>query len=117
MNKGEDLEKVCRAVFDEVARDGDEALRKYTWYFDRVKLGDFEVSEEEFEQAEREVRADLKEAICLAKENIERFHEAQVPGVCEYVNEKGFRCWQEARAIDRVGLYVPGGVPRCFRPC
>lgn len=114
VNKGEDLEKVCRAVFDEVARDGDEALRKYTWYFDRVKLGDFEVSEEEFEQAEREVRADLKEAICLAKENIERFHEAQVPGVCEYVNEKGFRCWQEARAIDRVDCTCRAECPVVF---
>lgn len=114
VNKGEDLEKVCRAVFDEVAHDGDEALRKYTWYFDRVKLEGFEVTEEEFEQAEREVQADLKEAICLAKENIERFHEAQVPGVSEYVNENGFRCWQEARAIDRVGLYVPGGSAPLF---
>lgn len=114
VNKGEDLEKVCQAVFDEVARDGDEALRKYTWYFDRVKLEGFEVTEEEFEQAEREVQADLKEAVSLAKENIERFHEAQVPGVSEYVNENGFRCWQEARAIDRVGLYVPGGSAPLF---
>lgn len=114
VNKGEDLEKVCQAVFDEVARDGDEALRKYTWYFDRVKLEGFEVTEEEFEQAEREVKADLKEAIGLAKGNIERFHEAQMPTGCEYVNENGFRCWQEARAIDRVGLYVPGGSAPLF---
>ena len=114
VNKGEDLEKVCRAVFDEVARDGDEALKKYTWYFDRVKMADFEVTNEEFEVADREVAADLKEAIGLAKENIERFHEVQLPGINEYVNANGFRCWQEARAIECVGLYVPGGSAPLF---
>ena len=51
-NGGEDLDKVCKAVFDEVRRDGDEALRKYTWYFDRVKLERLEVTEEEFQEAE-----------------------------------------------------------------
>ena len=48
-NRGEDLDKVCKAVFDEVKRDGDEALKKYTWYFDRVKLECFEVTENEFQ--------------------------------------------------------------------
>lgn len=114
VNKGEDLEKVCQAVFDEVARDGDEALKKYTWYFDRVKMADFEVTNEEFEAADREVAADLKEAIGVAKENIERFHEVQLPGINEYVNANGFRCWQEARAIECVGLYVPGGSAPLF---
>ena len=47
------MDKVCKAVFDEVRRDGDEALRKYTWYFDRVRLGRFEVTEEEFQEADR----------------------------------------------------------------
>ncbi|RHR78964.1 histidinol dehydrogenase [Odoribacter sp. AF15-53] len=114
VNKGEDLEKVCKAVFDEVARDGDEALRKYTWYFDRVKLERFEVTEEEFLEAERLVSEELKEAIRVAKGNIEEFHKVQVPVRCEYVSERGFRCWQEARAIDRVGLYVPGGSAPLF---
>lgn len=114
VNRGEDLEKVCKAVFDEVARDGDEALRKYTWFFDRVKLESFEVEECEFEEAVSLVSEELKDAIRLAKKNIERFHEVQVSGKCEYVNERGFRCWQEARAIDRVGLYVPGGSAPLF---
>ena len=113
-NKGEDLDKVCKAVFDEVRRDGDEALRKYTWYFDRVRLGRFEVTEEEFQEADRLVDAGLKEAIRVAKGNIEEFHKVQIPGKCEYVNERGFRCWQEGRAIDRVGLYVPGGSAPLF---
>ena len=113
-NRGEDLDKVCKAVFDEVKRDGDEALKKYTWYFDRVKLECFEVTENEFQRAEREVNAELKEAIRVAKGNIEEFHKIQIPEKCEYVNERGFRCWQEGRAIDRVGLYVPGGSAPLF---
>ena len=113
-NGGEDLDKVCKAVFDEVRRDGDEALRKYTWYFDRVKLERLEVTEEEFQEAESVVDAELKKAIRVAKGNIEEFHKVQIPGKCEYVNERGFRCWQEGRAIDRVGLYVPGGSAPLF---
>ena len=113
-NRGEDLDKVCKAVFDEVKRDGDEALKKYTWYFDRVKLECFEVTEEEFQEAEKAVKKELKEAIRVAKGNIEEFHKIQIPEKCEYVNERGFRCWQEGRAIDRVGLYVPGGSAPLF---
>ena len=113
-NRGEDLDKVCKAVFDEVKRDGDEALKKYTWYFDRVKLECFEVTEEEFQEAEKAVKKELKEAIRVAKGNIEEFHRIQIPEKCEYVNERGFRCWQEGRAIDRVGLYVPGGSAPLF---
>lgn len=113
-NKGEVLDKVCKAVFDEVRRDGDEALRKYTWYFDRVRLERFEVTDEEFQEAEELVDTELREAIRVAKGNIEEFHRIQTPGKCEYVNERGFRCWQEGRAIDRVGLYVPGGSAPLF---
>ena len=113
-NRGEDLDKVCKAVFDEVKRFGDEALKKYTWYFDRVKLECFEVTEEEFQKAEKVVEKELKEAIRVAKGNIEEFHKIQIPEKCEYVNERGFRCWQEGRAIDRVGLYVPGGSAPLF---
>lgn len=114
-NRGEDLDKVCKAVFDEVKRDGDEALKKYTWYFDRVKLECFEVTENEFQRAERDVNAELKEAIRVAKGNIEEFHKIQIPEKCEYVNERGFRCWQEGRAIDRVGCMFRVGALPCFQ--
>lgn len=114
VNREEDLEIVCKAVFDEVARDGDEALRKYTRYFDRVKMERLEVTGEEFQEAEMLMEEGLKRAIRLAKGNIEEFHKAQIPTRSEYVSEHGFRCWQEARAIDRVGLYIPGGSAPLF---
>ncbi len=113
-NQTADLERVCDLVFDEVKRNGDEALKKYTWHFDRVKLDDFTVSESEFQEAESKVCEDLKEAVREAKKNIVRFHALQKPSKIEYRDERGFCCWQEARAIRRVGLYIPGGSAPLF---
>lgn len=109
-----DLEKVCDLVFEEVKRNGDEALKKYTRYFDRVKLDDFEVTEKEFDEANESVNEKLKVAIREAKENIYRFHALQKPLKVEVKDERGFCCWQEARAIQRVGLYIPGGSAPLF---
>ncbi|GHV64897.1 histidinol dehydrogenase [Bacteroidia bacterium] len=95
-------------------RRGDEALRQYTAEFDKVDLERFEVTEAEFEQAATIVEPALREAILLSKHNIEAFHRLQIPRKCEYVNENGFRCWQEARGLDRVGLYIPGGSAPLF---
>ncbi|MDR1415707.1 MAG: histidinol dehydrogenase [Odoribacteraceae bacterium] len=111
---GEELEKVCEAIFEEVRRDGDAAVRRYTRHFDRVELERFEVSSGEFEEAEGLVDPPLKEAIGLALKNIEAFHRLQLPERRELADDRGFRCWQEARAIDRVGLYVPGGSAPLF---
>lgn len=110
----DDLEKLCRAIFMEVQKEGDKALMKYTWYFDRVRIGNFKVSEEEMEEAEGRVSPALKEAIREAARNIEAFHLKQLPGSCEYESGNGFRCWQEVRGIEKIGLYVPGGSAPLF---
>ncbi|MDR2130404.1 MAG: histidinol dehydrogenase [Odoribacteraceae bacterium] len=114
--RGENLEKVCEAIFEEVRREGDAAALKYTWHFDRVRLDRLDVTEEEFEVADQAVSPALKEAILLAKGNIEAFHALQRPArrACEREDAHGFRCWQEARPIERVGLYVPGGSAPLF---
>lgn len=109
-----DLEKICKDIFSEIRKNGDQALRKYTWFFDRVQIGEFAVSEAEFKAAAGLVAEELKEAIKEARRNIEAFHTLQKSGRLEYVNEKGFRCWQEARGIEKVGLYVPGGSAPLF---
>lgn len=110
----EELDGICRSIFGEVNRDGDAALLKYTWFFDRVRLDELQVSDREWENAEQEVAESLKQAILLAREHIGQFHRLQLPGKQEYVNENGFRCWQEWRPIERVGLYVPGGSAPLF---
>ena len=110
----DDLVKICKDIFAEVMRDGDKALAKYTLRFDRVSLENIAVTEEEFDRAEQTVGEELKEAICEAKRNIEAFHILQKPAPCEYVNSHGFRCWQEAKGIEKVGLYIPGGSTPLF---
>lgn len=110
----DDLVKICKDIFAEVMRDGDKALAKYTLRFDRVSLENIAVTEEEFDRAEQAVGEDLKEAIREAKRNIEAFHILQKPAPCEYINSHGFRCWQEAKGIEKVGLYIPGGSAPLF---
>ena len=109
-----DLQKICKAIFAEVLKDGDKALVKYTWFFDQAKVERLQVAEAEFREAEREVNNDLKRAITEARQNIEAFHTLQLTGRNEYVNPKGFRCWQETRGIGKVGLYIPGGSAPLF---
>ena len=58
-----DLQKICKAIFAEVLRDGDKALVKYTWFFDQAKVERLQAAEAEFREAEREVSNDLKRAI------------------------------------------------------
>ena len=110
----DDLVKICKDIFAEVMRDGDKALAKYTLRFDRVSLENIAVTEDEFDRAEQAVGEELKEAIREAKRNIEAFHVLQKPAPCEYINSHGFRCWQEAKGIEKVGLYIPGGSAPLF---
>ena len=112
----ENLEKVCEAIFEEVKREGDAAVRKYTWHFDRARVDRLEVTPGEFEETVGAVSLRLQEAILLARKHVEEFHALQVPPIREHarVNAHGFRCWQEARAIERVGLYIPGGSAPLF---
>lgn len=112
--KNDDLMKICKDIFTEIRKEGDKALSKYTWFFDKVKIDDFKVSETEFEEADRLVGEPLKQAIREAYKNIASFHTLQKPQRVDYMNADGFRCWQEARAIEKVGLYIPGGSAPLF---
>ena len=107
------LEESCRMICDEVKAHGDEALRKYTWFFDGVRLAEIEVPLEERMSAGKRVPEELKGAMALAYKNIEAYHRLQLPEK-KVMEREGFSCWQEARAIDRVGLYIPGGSAPLF---
>ncbi|WP_081210913.1 histidinol dehydrogenase [Salegentibacter sediminis] len=110
----EDIEEIVNQVFSEVKTKGDLALAKYTELFDGFKLDDTRVSREETETAIEEVPADLKEAIKLAKSNISKFHKAQKTERLAVETSAGVECWQEKRAIQKVGLYIPGGSAPLF---
>ncbi len=101
-------------ILDEIKKDGDIALCKYSLQFDGVELTQFEVQKEEFEEAAKKVEPALKNAIQLAARNIESFHSAQKPSTVTLETMPGVTCWQKAVPIDKVGLYVPGGSAPLF---
>jgi histidinol dehydrogenase len=101
-------------ILDTVARDGDTALLAYNKKFDGVDLQDLLVSPEEVVTAIASTPQDLKDAIGLAKQNIEAFHRAQVAEEEVVETMPGVRCWRKSVAIERVGLYVPGGSAPLF---
>lgn len=96
-------------IIDEVKKNGDAALRDLTRKFDKVELDSISVSSVELAAAKFEIDEQLKAAIDLAKSNIEQFHNKQIPGRISCETTPGVRVWQEARPIEKVGLYVPGG--------
>lgn len=108
------LNAIVEAVLDYVRQNGDEAVRQYEEKFDHAVLQDLQVSEAEMDAAESLVDDALKEAILHAHRNIHAFHSAQ-----KFVGEKvevepGVTCWQKSIAIQKVGLYIPGGTAPLF---
>lgn len=106
------LEPVFQAVKEvlhDVKNEGDEAVRKFTQKFDGVMLHNFRVSEKAIQEACNRVPEEVKQAFCTAFANIEKFHKAQMGNRITVETMSGVTCFQEARAIESVGLYIPGG--------
>ncbi len=110
----ENLFDTVRSVIDRVKEEGDRAVLDYEEKFDKVVLASLAVSEEEQQEAENLVGEDLKAAIRLAKQNIETFHAAQRFEGKKVQTQPGVTCWQKAVAIEKVGLYIPGGTAPLF---
>lgn len=110
----ENIEDTVNQIFDDVQRHGDKAISKYTSMFDGVEMESFLVSELEIIEACNRVSKSLKNAIQLAKNNIELFHKAQKTKKVEVETITGVKCWQEKRPIQKVGLYIPGGTAPLF---
>ena len=105
----QEIEVTAKSVFNEIQNKGDDAVCKYTSLFDGIVLQNYEVSAAEIQEAIALVSDELKEAIVLAKSNIEKFHKAQQTAKIEVETTDGVLCWQEKRPIQKVGLYIPGG--------
>ena len=110
----ENLFDTVRSVIDRVKEEGDRAVLDNEEKFDKVVLASLAVSEEEQQEAENLVSEDLKAAIRLAKQNIETFHAAQRFEGKKVQTQPGVTCWQKAVAIEKVGLYIPGGTAPLF---
>lgn len=107
------IEKVS-AILSDVKQNGDVAVKKYAQQFDGVNLAGLKVGEEEIAEANELVDAQLKDAIALAKNNIALFHEAQKEPITTIETMEGVACWRKSVAIEKVGLYIPGGTAPLF---
>ena len=110
----ENLFDTVWSIIDRVKAEGDRAVLEYEEKFDKVALTALAVTEEEQAEAETLVGAELKKAIRLAKQNIETFHAAQRFEGKRVETQPGVTCWQKAVAIEKVGLYIPGGTAPLF---
>lgn len=108
------LYETVRQILEDVRVNGDEAIQKYTRKFDGIELDAIEVTKVEIEAAEKKVSSLLKQAIEMAKRNIWKFHSEQQPELKEIQTSPGVYCWQKAIAIEKVGLYIPGGTAPLF---
>ena len=110
----DDIETTVTQIFDDVSRNGDKAIAKYTELFDGCELASTAVTTEEIEKTSALVSEELKKAIQQAKSNIYAFHKAQKTETVSVETVKGVKCWQEKRPIEKVGLYIPGGTAPLF---
>ena len=108
------LNTTVAAVLADVKARGDEAVKDYELKFDHAQLASLAVGEEEMREAELLVSNDLKAAIELAHHNIKVFHESQRFEGKKIQTQPGVVCWQKSVAIERVGLYIPGGTAPLF---
>jgi len=108
------LQQKVKAIMEQVALKGDEAIKSYTLEFDKVAISQTKVSAKRIAAAEKELTASLKTAIQLAKVNIEVFHENQIQKVERIETMPGVWCWRKSIGIEKVGIYIPGGTAPLF---
>ena len=109
-----ELSAIVSGVLDDVRKNGDAAVKRYEERFDHVSLETLAVSEAEMEEAWLCIDDELKDAITLAHHNIYQFHAAQRFSGQPVETMPGVTCWQKSVAIERVGLYIPGGTAPLF---
>ena len=108
------LENIVTPILLDVKLNGDAAIKKYAAKFDGIELTELKVSEEEIIAAVALVDNELKVAIDLAKNNITKFHAAQKEVITQIETTTGVVCWRKSIAIQKIGLYIPGGSAPLF---
>lgn len=107
--KQESLISKVESIIHEVKNNGDKALKRFTQKFDHWDAEELLLTEEEKKKALEAVDVDLKNAINLAKGNIEKFHRSQIEREKKVETIFGVQCWRKSIAVEKVGLYIPGG--------
>lgn len=109
-----ELRETVKTVLDKIQAEGDAAVKEFELKFDKVELPSLAVTESEMVEAEALVPQDLKDALVLAHSNIEKFHASQKFEGEKVETAPGVVCWQKSVAIEKVGLYIPGGTAPLF---
>ncbi|WP_439553302.1 histidinol dehydrogenase [Flavobacterium macrobrachii] len=109
-----DLNETVKAVFNDIQKNGSKAVKKYTSYFDGVSIENCAVTSSEIENAVTQIPTELKNAIQIAADNISKFHSSQKEIPTKIETTSGVFCWRESRAIDTIGIYIPGGTAPLF---
>lgn len=112
--KKEKLNELIADIFSQVKENGDLALLNFSKKFDKAEIKNICVSAEEIEKAVELVSPELKESIHIAKDNITKFHASQIQAVEKIETMEEVICWRENRAIEKVGIYIPGGSAPLF---
>ena len=112
--KKEKLNELIADIFSQVKENGDLALLNFSKKFDKAEIKNICVSVEEIEKAVELVSPELKESIHIAKDNITKFHASQIQAVEKIETMEEVICWRENRAIEKVGIYIPGGSAPLF---
>ena len=108
------VKDIVDEIFINVELDGDKALINYTNKFDQVNLNKLIISDETINNSKNYISKDLKKSIDVAFKNIYKFHKNQIFNSNKIETTPGVYCWQEKRAIENVGLYIPGGTAPLF---
>lgn len=108
------LEGSVKNILNRVKQSGDAALRELSLQFDKVNINQLRVSEAEINEAVAETPTELKEAIQIAANNIRKFHAVQKRETLSVETMPGVRCWRKGVAIQKVGIYIPGGSAPLF---
>lgn len=108
------LNDIVAGVLSDIKLRGDQAVKEYELKFDHAALESLAVSAEEMEAAKNLISKELKDALVLAHNNIAKFHQAQTFKPEKIETCPGVTCWQKSVAIEKVGLYIPGGTAPLF---
>lgn len=108
------LNTLVSKIFTDVQLNGDNAVKLYTKLFDKIDVKSLSVKDYEVLSASKKIDSTLKNAIALAKKNIKIFHASQKENKKIIETTKGVFCWRESRAIENIGMYIPGGLAPLF---
>ncbi|WP_154856335.1 histidinol dehydrogenase [Cyclobacterium xiamenense] len=114
VHKMKEIEKIVKPIMKKVKRQGDKALKKFALEYDHVEIDSLLVEDAERNAAGAKLRTELKDAIQTARYNIEKFHKLQeMPAISSEIMQ-GVTCMRRSVAIQKVGLYIPGGTAPLF---